>query len=208
MTLKIQAGFIAILAAALTGCAARTPHENMGTPINRSYVDLEPGWRIRVVTPILKSGTFKVQTEQVRNSAGMIELKTSDDFTGFEIDYYAVNALNRHRPFIEFSSAVATRNGKRTKPSQPLFPLFDLPATVHYVRLLFLTRVSQNEHDQAILAASSVAELDALTRRVEPSPAENCKPQPEGICSWVPDGISVQPEKRTHASRETWVPAT
>jgi len=189
MTLKIQAGFIAILAAALTGCAARTPHENMGTPINRSYVDLEPGWRIRVVTPILKSGTFKVQT-------------------GFEIDYYAVNALNRHRPFIEFSSAVATRNGKRTKPSQPLFPLFDLPATVHYVRLLFLTRVSQNEHDQAILAASSVAELDALTRRVEPSPAENCKPQPEGICSWVPDGISVQPEKRTHASRETWVPAT
>ena len=56
--------------------------------------------------------------------------------------------------------------------------------------------------------AAHVAELDALTRRVEPSPAENCKPQPEGICSWVPDGISVQPEKRTHASRETWVPAT
>ena len=88
------------------------------------------------------------------------------------------------------------------------FRLFDLPESVRYVRLLFLTRVSQTEHDQAVLGSSSLADLDALQKRVEDNPPENCKIQPEGICSWVPAGIAVQPEKRTPASGKNWIPAT
>jgi hypothetical protein len=109
---------------------------------------------------------------------------------------------------VRFGSAEFTSNGKSSKRSQPLVPLFDLPENVRYVRLLFLTRVSQTEHDQAILGSSSLADLDALRRKVEDSPAENCKVQPEGICSWVPAGIAVQPEKKTSSSGKTWIPAT
>ena len=209
MTLKVETILLAItVAVALTGCAVRTPHESTSAFIDRSYVDLEPGWRIRVVTPILKSGAFKVQTEQAQTSGSTVALKTADDFVGFEIDYYAVKASREHGSLIEFSSAEVKRNGKRTKGSQPLVPLFGLPERVHYVRLLFLTRESQTEHDQAILGASSLADLDTLMRRVESSPAENCKMQPEGFCSWVPDGISVQPEKKTVETGKTWVPAS
>ena len=209
MTLKVETILLAItVAVALTGCAVRTPHEDRGPFIDRSYIDLEPGWRIRVVTPILKSGAFKVQTEQAQTSGSTVALKTADDFVGFEIDYYAVKASREHGSLIEFSSSEVKRNGKRTKRSQPLVPLFGLPERVHYVRLLFLTRESQTEHDQAILGASSLADLDTLMRRVESSPAENCKMQPEGFCSWVPDGISVQPEKKTVETDKTWVPAS
>jgi hypothetical protein len=209
MTLKVETILLTItVAATLTGCAVRTPHEGTSAFIDRSYVDLEPGWRIRVVSPILKSATFKVQTEEAPTSGATIALKTTDDFVGFETDYYAVNAPNGHGSLIEFSSAEVKRNGRRIKRPQPLLPLFEFPERVHYVRLLFLTRVSKTEHDQAILGASSLAELDTLTRRVEASPVENCKMQPEGICSWVPSGISVQPEKRTAETGKTWIPAS
>ena len=206
MTLTVEAALLAItITATLTGCAIRTPHGGASASIDRSYVDLEPGWRVRVVTPILKSGTFKVQTEKVETSGSTVTLKTTDDFVGFEIDYYAVNTPNGHRPLIEFSSAEVTKNGRRTKQSQPWVPLFDLPEGIHYARLLFLSRVSQIEHDQAILGASSLQDLETLTQRVESSPAETCKTQREGICLWVPGGISVQAEKKTG---KQWVPAS
>lgn len=210
MPLKVETIFLAItVAAALTGCAARTPHEDRSAFIDRSYIDLEPGWRIRVVTPILKSGGFKVQTEQVQTSgSSTVARKTTDNFLGFEIDYYAVNGPHEHGSLIEFSSAEVKKGGRRTKGSQPLVPLFDLPEGVHYVRLLFLTRVSRTEHDQAILGASSLADLDTLLLRVESSPAENCKMQPEGVCSSIPNGISVQLEKKTAETGKTWVPAS
>jgi len=85
--------------------------------------------------------------------------------------------------------------------------LFDFPETIRYVRLLFLTRVSDTEHDAAVLAASSLAALDALTSKVEANPSGNCTAQPEGICSWIPQGIAVQPQKRDPRNSRAWIPA-
>ena len=67
-------------------------------------------------------------------------------------------------------------NGKSSKRSQPLVPLFDLPESVRYVRLLFLTRASQTEHDQAILGSSSLADLDGCGsewKRAQPKTAKS-----------------------------------
>ena len=205
--MKARALLLAVtITATLGGCAHRTPQGNGANPsISRGYVDLEPGWRVRVVTPIFKSGAFKGQTENVETSGSTVALKTTDDFVGFEVDYYAVNTPSGHEPVVEFSSAEVSTNGRRTKPSRPLVPLFNLPEGIHYARLLFLTRVSQTEHDQAILGASSLEALEVLTQKVEFRPAENCKMQPEGICSWVPSGISIQAEKKTG---KKWIPAT
>lgn len=191
----------------VTGCAVRKPHENMGAFVDKSYVDLEPGWRVRVVTPILSSGEFKMQPKEFHAEGKTVALQTGEDFLGYETDYYAVSARNGNGVVVRFGSGEFTSNGKSSKRSHPLVPLFDLPESVRYVRLLFLTRASQTEHDQAILGSSSLADLDTLRKRVEESPAENCKIQPEGICSWVPAGIAVQPEKRISASGKTWIPA-
>ncbi len=198
---------LVVAMACVTGCARRQPHDEMGAFVDKSYIDLEPGWRVRVVTPILRSGKFKMQPKEFHAEDKTVALQTGGDFLGYETDYYAVNAQNGGGVVVRFGSAEFTSNGESSKRSQALVPLFDLPENVRYVRLLFLTRVSQTEHDQAILGSSSLADLDGLRKRVEESPAKNCKIQPEGICSWVPAGIAVQPEKRTPTSGKAWIPA-
>ena len=67
---------------AVSGCAVHPPHRDTTASIDRSYFDLEPGWRIRVVMPILKSGAFKVQTERLETNGSAVALKTTDDFVG------------------------------------------------------------------------------------------------------------------------------
>ena len=196
------------VAISVAGCAVRKPHEDMGAFVDKSYIDLEAGWRVRVVTPILSSGKFKMQPKEFQAEAKTVTLQTGGEFLGYETDYYAVSARNGNGVVVRFGASEFTSNGKSSKRSQPLVPLFDLPETVRYVRLLFLTRVSRAEHDQAILGSSSLTGLDVLKKRVEESPAENCKPRPEGICSWVPAGIAVQPEKRTTTRGKAWIPAS
>ncbi len=203
-TKKIMLLFVA-MAICTTGCAVRKPHEGMGAFVDKGYIDLEPGWRVRVVTPVLSSGKFTMQPQQFHAEGKTVALQTGSDFQGYETDYYTVSTEDGNGIAVRFGSADFTSNGKRVKRSRPLVPLFDLPEDVRYVRLLFLTRVSQTEHDQAIVGSSSLADLDVLRRRVEDNPSENCKPQPEGICSWVPAGIAVQPERR---SGRSWIPAT
>jgi hypothetical protein len=195
-----------IIAAGLVGYAVRVPHNETNATIDRGYIDLQPEWRVRVVTPILTSGTYKMQTKGVGAGSDTVVLKTDNDFVGYEIDYHTVNAQDKEGIIVRFGSAEVRKNGRKSNQVQPLVPLFDLPESIHYVRLLFLTRVSPSEHNEAILGASSLPNLDLLTRTMESSPADNCKIQPEGSCSWVPEGISVQAEKK--GPKGAWVPAT
>jgi hypothetical protein len=146
-----------------------------------------------------------MQTKGVGGGSDPVVVKTDNDFVGYEIDCYSVNA-HKEGVIVRFSSAEVRKNGRKSNQVQPLVPLLDLPESIHYVRLLFLTRVSPSEHNEAILGASSLPNLDLSTRTVESSPADNCKIQPEGSCSWVPEGISVQAEKKS--PNGAWVPAT
>jgi hypothetical protein len=175
---------------------------------DRSYVDLQPGWRLRVVVPILESGGYKVRTEEVRSSDGTVSLQTEKDFLGYETDYYQVNSPGDGKPVVSFESAEFTGiDRKKSRKPKPAMLLFAFPDSFGYVRLLFLTRVSENQHDAAVLAASTLAALDVLTPKVESSPLGNCSAQPEGLCSWIPEGIAVQPEKRDPQNSKAWIPA-
>ena len=142
---------VVAMAICVTGCAVRKSHEEMGAFVDKSYIDLEPGWRVRVVTPVLSSGKFKMQPKEFHGEGKAVALQTGAEFLGYETDYYEVSAQNGSGVVVRFGSAEFTSNGKSSKRSQPLVPLFNLPENVRYVRLLFLTRVSQAEHDQAIL---------------------------------------------------------
>jgi len=197
------------MAVGAAGCAVRKPRAGRDGFVDRSYIDLEPGWRVRVVTPILKSGKFKIQTDQVHAGEETGSLTVGSDFVGYEIDYYdVVSTQNGNGVVVRFGSAEIMSNGKSSTQPQPRVLLFDFSESFRHVRLLFLTRVSQTDHDQAILGSFTLRDLDVLRRKVESSPAENCKIQPEGICAWVPGGIAVQPEKKTNASGKAWIPVT
>jgi hypothetical protein len=156
------------------------------------------------VAPILKSGGYNVQLEEVHNQNGTITMKTGKDFEGYETDYYEVhNAGNLLT--INFRSAEIHRNdGSLRRASHPLTPLFHLPHETRYVRLLFLTRSSDRDHDQAVLTAPSREQLESLTNQVQSNPAEHCNSQHAPTCVWVPAGVAVRPERKQ--GRE-WVPA-
>ena len=171
------------LAIVLTGCAARKAPAPAGANDRSDYIDLQPGWRLRVVTPVLKSG-------------------------GYELAYYAVRSRSGTGVRLEFLSAEITEEGQKSARSRPLTPLFQLPSGAKYVRLIFLTRVSRADHDMAVIAARESEALDGLTRRVLDDPTGECKSEDRTYCSWVPRGIAVAPElQKTVDGVGQWVPA-
>jgi hypothetical protein len=208
MNIKNAALLLAFISMGSVGCHKSTPKWPHSGFTDHSYIDLQPGWLIKVVVPILESGGYKVRTEEVRNSDGTVSLRTEKGFLGYETDYYQVNSPGDGKPPVSFQSAEFTGiDHKKIKKPKPVILLFALPESLGYVRLLFLTRVSDTEHDAAVLAASSLAALEALTSKVEANPSGNCTAQPEGLCSWIPEGIAVQPEKRDPQNSKAWIPA-
>lgn len=194
------------LACVLAGCGARNVRAPAPVvqPIGPSYIDLEPGWRLRVVTPILKSGGYRLKATGETSGGNSVTLSVGDDFLGYEVAYYAVRA----RDGVGFVSAEITRDGHITPQPQPVAHLFQLPRGVRHVRLIYLVRVSQADHDMAVAAAKDMGDLEALTRRVEADPVGECHSGQDAFCGWIPAGIAVVPERQeTIGGAVQWVPA-
>jgi hypothetical protein len=193
-------------ALSLSGCAVRhTPAPAAAIqPVNPGYIDLEPGWRLRVVTPILKSGGYRLNFTDETTSVNTITLSPGDDFLGYEVAYYAVKA--RHG--LEFASAETTREGRTAPQRHPVAHLFQLPRGARHVRLIYLVRASRADHDMAVAAAKDMDALDALTRRVLANPMDACDVGGGAFCAWIPAGIAVVPQiPKTIDGATEWVPA-
>lgn len=192
-----------------SGCVRHVPPVEPSPTMVRTYVELQPGWRVRVVTPVLKSGKYVADFRAMPpSSGGAIELSAGDDFVGYETSFYRVSPAAPSGVSIEFISSTVTVDGKESQKQQPIVRLFQMPAAARHVRLVFLTRVSRADHNQAILAAAELNELDRLTTLVEADPATNCRVQDSSYCEWVPEGIAVRAEKLDPAHRRNWIPAS
>ena len=179
----------------IAGCATRAPHPPVPAAVRHpDYIDLQPGWSVRVVTPLTKSGKYKVETTPIEATGNTLTLKATDDLLGYEEDFYEVRPLAKGVT-IRFQSATTHLvNGTSAKRQQPVLPLLQIPENTPYVRLLFLTCESRTDYDGAILAGASPAVLDAMTRQVEEDPAQGCMTEEQSMCRWIPLGISVQPQ--------------
>jgi hypothetical protein len=76
------------------------------------------------------------------------------------------------------------------------------------LRLLYLQRASEADHNMAALGADRKDRLEALTRRVQTDPTAclgNVQPE---VCLWIPVGIAVRPEmvNMVDGTKE-WTPA-
>jgi hypothetical protein len=196
---------MAVVCAVFTGCAARhtLPVTAAVTPDTSSFIDLKPGWRLRVVTPILKSGGYRLKPAAQEVSGSTVTLSVGSEFLGYEVAYYGVRPRG-----VDFLSAEITREGKAVPQTQPIAHLFELPHGIRHVRLIYLLRASQADHDMAVAAAKEMPALEALTQRVLANPADGCKNDGGAVCSWIPGGIAVVPElkKKTDGAVE-WIPA-
>lgn len=198
----------------LASCAPHRTHlPTQSAPAHSmQWIDLQPGWRVRVVTPIVKSGGYLPRLEPMarnatsqenaqspRGSAGpaVLPLKTGKGFMGFEVSMYRVKARRGGGIHVAFVSAVINRRGKKISARYPILPLFRLPRNDRFVRVLHLAWTIQGSHDAAILAAKRRGSLDVFSRKVEFHPSA-CVDSPEASCSWVPAGVAVIPEYKKH----------
>jgi hypothetical protein len=194
------------LVLALASACAKRPAQPVPMSYG-NYVDLQAGWRIRVITPILKSGRFKPDLKETAVSGGAVELSAGDDLVGYQTSYYAVTDGKQQGVDIKFVFAANTVKGETTRTAGPLLDVLKVPITNRFVRIVFLTRISQADHNQAILTAPSLTSLGTLTELVQADPVANCMSATGSNCMWVPEGIAVRPEKPDPAHHKNWVAA-
>jgi hypothetical protein len=184
------------MAALLTtaGCSRRnvvTPTAPVAPGMAKSddYIDLEPDWKLRIVVPLLKSGGFLPKLTAEPDGS-----YSAADLIGYEVSYYTVKDKGNTSVRLQFVSAEATRDDK-TVPEKhaPTLP-FSLPRRAGHIRLVYLVRVSQADHNMAIVASKRPDDLNAFTKRLKENP-DICNEKTNVFCSWVPAGVAVRPEK-------------
>jgi hypothetical protein len=191
---------------------AAIPHVRYGYALPAGFADVAPGWRLRVVTLLTKSGRFRMNESAEQSGPNTLTIRTDSDFLGHETAYYSVSERPREPGVALRLETVRAAIGDQTESrTEPKVALFQLPDWARHVRLVFLTRASSADHDMAILAARSYWDLEQATTPVQVTPKTGCATTKTVYCAWVPAGIAVTPEIRVLLNGvKTWValPAT
>jgi len=177
------------------GCAVRTSRPpNPGPPpdqrVTSDFVELRAGNRVVVVIPILRSGGYVLPSLKSQAITGDGRIEAGTDFLGYEKDFYTVRR-DSNGVRVRFSRGEVWRNGKVQKVHAPRVALFQHVENGH-VRLVFLTRLSEADHDMAILSSGDLPRLNEMTHEV--TTRAECQSRRDGSCIWVPNGIAVRPE--------------
>lgn len=182
---------------AIAGCARNNVHVPISPAIARndnSYVDLEPGWTLQIVVPLLKSGGFRSSLVPQESNGNTISISAAD-LIGYTTSRYTITGKKGGGVRLRFVFSEETRNGKTVPTSNaPILP-FELPRKTENIRLIYLVRVSQADHNMAIAGSKHLDSLNKFTERLKEEPSV-CKTSGDIFCSWVPAGIAVRPEKQ------------
>ena len=167
---------------------------------------------MRVLTPLLKSGGYRVATMEERASGEggipYITATAGSEFLGYETSYYTVEERNGGGVRLKFSSAEIVRDGTTTPAKRPVAWMLQLPRNARYLRLLYLLRASRADHNMAVLATGERGALEDLTQEVQADPATGCQSRRGRVCEWIPAGIAVRPElKKSVDGIVQWTPA-
>jgi hypothetical protein len=161
---------------------------------------------LTAVTPILKSGGYVLKTPDKPISNNGFTLSAGTDFVGYEVAHYEVKGPRGGHVSVEFDSAEVTKEGKTQPQPRSIAPIFQVARRPTYLRLIYLIRISQADHNIAVVAARKIEALDAITRQIQMNPADGCKVDRRASCVWIPDGIAVRAKMlKTVDGVEKWV---
>jgi hypothetical protein len=168
--------------------------------LTAGYVDLGPEHRLKVVGPILREGTPSGASAigsagQTTESGGKltVELRASKDFLGYETAWFGIQPLaGRPGARIVALSAEDNLQGKLSHPDKPRLDYFQFGPDAAFYRLFYLTRISQADHDIAVLAAPTKVELEEQTQRFAADPGI-CATGASGKCILIPRESAVVP---------------
>jgi hypothetical protein len=166
------------------------PEQLRSAAAETGYIDLQPGWKVQVVFPRLRSGGYVLPSIQQQATVGnTVELRAEPDFLGYEKDFYRIDRLN-DRIIVHFTHGEVHDKSKKKTREAPGLMLFQLTEGSRYLRLVYLVRVSEADHDMAIISADNVGTLEQLTQGVIQHAV--CEPGDQGTCRWVPRGVAVK----------------
>ncbi|HEV2687721.1 MAG TPA: hypothetical protein VGV35_04180 [Bryobacteraceae bacterium] len=164
------------------------------------YMDLGPEYRLKVVGPILREGAppgaSAIGSAQTTSGDGgklTVEMHASKDFLGYETAWFGIQPFaGRPGAQIVFLSAEDNMQGKPSPANKPRLDYFKFSPDAAYYRLFYLTRISQADHDLAVLTAPTRAELEEQTRRFAADPSI-CSSTAAGSCVLIPRESAVVP---------------
>ena len=185
---------IGLGAMAFLGSCIRHPVSKPAATIakEQSYLDLKRGDRLRVVLPLRKAQDAGAEWSNVEQHGASITLSASQP-VGFQIVKYQADGGHRGKVKLRFVSSETMIDGKAfLRASAPELP-FRLPDRPGHLRLIYLVRVSQADHNMAIMSAPTMEMLNSFTNEVMRN-AATCGKSGEVFCEWVPTGVAVRPE--------------
>lgn len=137
-------------ASALTGRGAH--YVRHGCYVQTGYVDLEPGLRLRVTTPVVPQG----ETLQSEAATGNVAtgLTVRSNAMGWETAFYDVKGQGAGSAVeLSFFSGEQVIDGERAELSSANRSKLDVPAAPSHLRLYFLSRQSADDRDITLLAS-------------------------------------------------------
>lgn len=142
------------------------------------YIDLDPDMRLRVIAPIMRSGSNGIALEPSEVSATSAENITIEgrawkDLLGYETGIYTLVPAD-NGVVLKLNSLEAkpvSGSGSDLQTTDYLQPRSDSPDVL---RLYFQLRRSDFDHDSALLVANSSAALEQASTRFETNPNSIC----------------------------------
>jgi hypothetical protein len=157
-----------------------------------SYQDVTAGSHLRIMLPLLEGSNSHLTFGPSETNGNEITL-SARNLTGFQLLHYSAEGDQTGKIQLKFVTAEITKVGHtHTQMVPPPMP-FPLPQTKQFVRLVFLVRVSEADHNMAIIAAGDRTALASFTTQVSRNPAA-CQTANKLFCVWVPQGVAVRPE--------------
>jgi hypothetical protein len=150
----------------------------------KGAVTLEPGFRLKVVAPLLKPGYSEIKTALAPNSKpGQLNVNV-EGLDGFETSYYDVRPRSGGGVEFALASVEQNRMGKLTQPAAPTAFQFDIAPGIQHFRLLFLRRLSIADRDISLLGGSSWGVLLSSAQRFDtvPGSVSECATTPGLQC--------------------------
>ena len=101
---------------------------------------------------------------------------------GYEAATYSLKPKTGGGVDAQLTSVETNKAGVVAKALKPRVPLFQFPRQARYIRFLYLLRVSNADHNMAILGSNEVDQLNGLTKQVQSDPAAGCRNLRRAYC--------------------------
>lgn len=168
-------------------------------------INLEPGFRLKVLAPILKPGFREVKILQApRATGGPLEM-TVEGLEGYETAYYAVQPRDGGGVQFSLSSVEQNRMNVVTHTSEAkAFELRPAP-DARFFRLMFLRRASVADRDISLLGAPQWGLLLDSARRFDTiaGTVDDCDKVPGLTCVAVSKQVAILSEVGIEANGQT-----